>query len=87
MEGLGEIIDDFQLRVTLLGKLLHIRAAIRIGRSGQSDGKKQPRSQYPKSFSHHRVNPESRRPRFARTNLKKKAKARLAVKPQQVVLG
>ena len=77
MKGLGEVVDDLQLRVARLGKLLHVGAAIRIGRSGQSDGQKERRPQPAKSFSHHRVNLESRRPQFARTNLKKKAKARL----------
>ena len=55
MKGLGEVIDDLQLRVARLSKLLHIGAAIRVGRSGQSDGQNEPCPQCAKPFSCHRV--------------------------------
>ncbi len=55
MKGLGEVIDDLQLRVARLSKLLHIGAAIRVGRSGQSDGQNEPCPQCAKPFSCHRI--------------------------------
>ena len=58
MKGLGEVVDDFQLRVARLGKLLHVGAAIRVSRSSQPDGQKEPRRQPSKSFFRHRTNLE-----------------------------
>ena len=33
MKGLGEVVDDLELRIARLGKLLHVAAAIGVGRA------------------------------------------------------